>query len=133
MGRHDTFGVAPAPPSLAPRTCSPHVAGLSARVHEVQVPVGICGLFRGMFITVPLRNYGCPKGILHSHRRVYIPRLPTLAQGPSGGMRVEYEPWVFPLNPSCTNVHILSTWDLASLETESTINPELALTVWERN
>lgn len=123
----DTFSVAPAPPSLAPRTCRPHVAGLSARVCEVQVPVGICGLLRGVLITVPLGNYGCPKGILHSHRRVGIPRLPTLAQGPSGGMRVEYEPWVSPLNPFYTNVYILP------LETESAINPALALTVWRRN
>lgn len=128
----DIFSVAPAPPSLVSRTCRPHVAGLSSRVREVQVPVGICGLLRGVLITVPLGNYSCPKGILHSHRRVGIPRLPTLAQGPSGGMRVEYEPWVSPLNPSCTNVHILSTWDSASLETESTINPALALTVWRR-
>lgn len=89
---HSAF--VPAPPSLVAQTCTPHVAGPSARIYEVQVSVGICGLLCSVFVTAPLRNYSCPKGVLHSHRWVGIPRSPTLAQGPSGGMRVEHEPWV---------------------------------------
>lgn len=108
----DTLSHCPSPTLLVAQTCRPHVAGPPAGIHEVQVAVGICGLLGSMLITVPLRNHGCPEGILHGHGWVDVPRPPTLAQGPSGGMRVERESWVSPLTPSCTNVHILSTWTL---------------------
>lgn len=103
------FQPCPSPTQPGGQTCRPHVAGFAARIHEVQVPVGVCGLLGSVLITAPLRNHGCPKGILHGHGRVVVPRVPTLAQGPSGDMRVEHEPWVSPLTPTCTKVHIPST------------------------
>lgn len=45
----------------------PHIAGLAAGAHEVQVPVGIGGFLCGVQVTVPNSHHGCPESILHSH------------------------------------------------------------------
>ena len=73
-----------ATPSLV-QTCWPHIADLAAGAQEVQVPEGICGLLRGVQVTVPYGHHGCPECILHSHGWVGTPGMPTLAQGPPGG------------------------------------------------
>lgn len=49
------------------QTCKPHIAGLAAGTQEVQVSEGICGLLRGVQVTVPYGHHGCPECILHSH------------------------------------------------------------------
>lgn len=71
-------------PTSFAQTCWPHIADLAAGAQEVQVPEGICGLLRGVQVTVPYGHHGCPKCILHSHRGVGAPGMPTLAQSPPG-------------------------------------------------
>lgn len=78
-------GVNPAASPGPAQTCRPHIAGPAAGAQEVQVPEGICGLLRGMQVTVPYGHHSRPECILHSHLRVGTLGVPTLAQGAPGG------------------------------------------------